>query len=457
MKPHPFTMLVALGAVVGFIFATVSTYDFVIHLDRQLHGIHCSYFPGLGETDTAGTSGCHATLMSPYSSVLRGRFWGGLPVSLPGMSIFAFILFLAVDLMITRRQADLRAIGLLLATATVPVVTSVVMGYLSLVELGVACKSCIGIYAASVLAFAFSLALFIRTLRRRRGATKNRGGEEAKGAEAPPESDEVPRSKPAKAARRSGRHGPLRWGGVVALCAIGGAFVCVPLGLYAAIAPRFDQYVGSCGELSRSADTNRVLVPLGSSSSPVSMIEVIDPLCSACRALETRLTVSGLSTQVSRRALLFPLDAECNWMVDRSIHPGACAVSEGMLCAGDAADDVLAWAFEEQEHIIDASRADPTAAQRMVTERFPELRRCVGSAEVRARLNRALRWAVSNQLPVSAPQLYVEGRKLCDEDTDLGLEYMLPRLIRSARPAARAELPGPRVASSDENVEGVRP
>jgi hypothetical protein len=31
---------------------------------------------------------------------------------------------------------------------------------------------------------------------------------------------------------------------------------------------------------------------------------------------------------------LFPLDKECNWMVSESLHPGSCAVSEAVLCAG---------------------------------------------------------------------------------------------------------------------------
>jgi hypothetical protein len=200
-----------------------------------------------------------------------------------------------------------------------------------------------------------------------------------------------------------------------------------------------------------------VLVPLGGTDAQVSVIEVVDPLCAACRALETRLSASGLDETLNRQAMLFPLDSECNWMVDRSIHPGACALSEAMLCAGDDADDVLEWAFAEQDHILESARADPASAARMVVERFPELRRCVGSAEVRARLNRALRWAVSNQLPVSAPQFYVEGLKLCDEDTDLGLEYMLPRLIEHARSQARRADDSDRVATRETGSRGGRP
>ena len=48
MRPHPWTALLLLASVAGFAFAAVSTYDFVAHLDRQVHGIHCSFLPGLG-------------------------------------------------------------------------------------------------------------------------------------------------------------------------------------------------------------------------------------------------------------------------------------------------------------------------------------------------------------------------------------------------------------------------
>ena len=78
----PVPLIVALvGSAAGLLFASVSTYDFVAHLDRQVHGLHCSLLPGLGTPDATGTSGCHVTLMSPYSSVLRESIWGGIPIS----------------------------------------------------------------------------------------------------------------------------------------------------------------------------------------------------------------------------------------------------------------------------------------------------------------------------------------------------------------------------------------
>ena len=50
---------------------------------------------------------------------------------------------------------------------------------------------------------------------------------------------------------------------------------------------------------------------------------------------------------------------------------------------------------------------------------------------------------VSNQLPVLAPQLYVAGVKLCDEDVDLGLSFALSRMLSAYRDGTlRAEAGG---------------
>ena len=68
---RPLTIVVLLAAAAGFGFSAVSTYDFAAHLDRQVHGIHCSFLPGLSEADASGHTGCHVTLMSPYSSIMR--------------------------------------------------------------------------------------------------------------------------------------------------------------------------------------------------------------------------------------------------------------------------------------------------------------------------------------------------------------------------------------------------
>ena len=475
--------LVAVSAAVGFVFSAVSTSDFVAHLDRQVHGIHCSFLPGVGAPDVTGSSGCHVTLMSPYSSILRDQVWGGVPISLPAMAVFAYLAALALALVVTGRLGERLAAGYLLAAQTLPVLTSAVMGWISLQELGAVCKLCIGIYSASGLGFVFALLLFLRADKasaassatpavpaKRRPAPvaarsdstlrdEDLGAAATVGADAGgPSGLELefdPSTRPdaavlgreAAAPGASTAPAALGFGAPAALgfpalgiaFAAGLVFVGAPVAAYAANAPDFDRFVGACGTLAHPEDAGHVLVALGPQTQPTQVLEVLDPLCPACRGFEERFAGLEASSQVSRRALLFPLDSECNWMVDRPIHAGACAVSEAVLCAEDDAQDVIAWAFAEQEAIRTATEQDPGAAARMVRQQFPALAECVGSPSVRARLNRALRWAVSNQLPVLTPQVYVNDTRICDADTDLGLDWTLARLLgrRGAEGGAR--------------------
>ena len=418
MRPHPLTVLLLLAALAGFAFAAVSTYDFVAHLDRQVHGIHCSFLPGLGTAEAANT-GCHVTLMSPYSSMFRTSVWGGIPISLPAMSVFCFLVFWAAWLVLRDRQEDPAATGFALAATLLPVGASLVMGYISLHTLGAACKLCIGIYVSSATAFVAALLLWNRA--------RNY--------------DAVARARGSDQGLDDGMHGGMRGAvrgsqlplGVLGLAfGVGVLFVVIPVSTYALSAPDFDRYVGSCGQLSHAPDP-QLLVALGPQNRPNNMIEVLDPLCPSCRGFETRFAGMPVHEEISRKALLFPLDNTCNWMVSDAIHPGACAMSEAMLCAGANAEQVLEWAFSEQENITKATKADPKAAARMVTARFPDLARCMGTPTVRNRLNLILRFAVKNRLQVLTPQVFVGGLRLCDEDTDLGLDYALPRLVERAR------------------------
>ena len=68
-RQQPWLVVVLVGALVGLVFAGVSTYDFVQHLDRQVHSLHCSFIPGVSHG--TGESGCQVAMMSPYSSVFR--------------------------------------------------------------------------------------------------------------------------------------------------------------------------------------------------------------------------------------------------------------------------------------------------------------------------------------------------------------------------------------------------
>jgi uncharacterized membrane protein len=394
VKLQAWLVVVLAGAALGLVFAGVSTYDFVQHLDRQVHGLHCSFIPGMGHG--TGESGCQIAMMSAYSSVFRTRIWGGLPISLPAMAVFAFLGFYAVDLLLTRRQRDPRATGFLALACSLPASASLVMLVISVTQLGTACKLCIGIYVASTACLTGAVVLWRRAVRE-------------------PVLEGPPPSLPLLAS----------------MFGVGVLFVVVPVALYFALAPDHSRFVGTCDRLTHPDDSYGVMVPLERArANLVPALEVLDPLCPACKAFEQRLEASGFAERLDRRAIVFPLDTTCNWMLTETAHPGACTVSEAVLCAADRAPEVIAWAFDVQERIRAEAKVDPAAAARIVKQRFPELASCVGSPEARSRLNKSLRWAVANNIRVLTPQLFVDGVKLCDEDVDLGLDSALAIMLQ---------------------------
>ncbi len=408
MKPRIPLLTFLLGALGGIVFSAISAGDFAQHLDRQVHSIHCSILPG-GAPDVTGSSGCHVALMSPYASFLDGVVWGGIPVALPGLALFAFLAYRALSMWFGQRQTDRTTALFLVGISAVPVLTSLVFGGIAIFELETLCKVCLGIYLSSFLCFGSALVLLTGT---------------GRPAFTDEEDDEELDARPAVDPVRHHLTG----------LAESGVFVVLPLVAYVALAPDHSAYAGTCGELASTEDPYGVLVPLGQQTEGVDAIEVFDPLCPACAGFEKRLHSSGMDASLKRKAVLFPLDNACNWMVQSALHPGACTISEAVLCAGPQAEDVVAWAFEHQEAVIAATTQDPEAARRMVVEAFPAVGKCVGGPDVKTKINRSLRWAVANKLPVLTPQLYVGGVKLCDEDTDLGMKYALSELLELETP-----------------------
>ena len=468
MQARHLVIVVGIAAALGFLFSSVSAYDFTQHLDREIHGVHCSFIPGLGRADISGSSGCQTAMMSPWSSMFRRSVWGGLPIALPSMGVFAFLLFFAVDLLLSRRTMDRQLTGLLTIATGVPVLASIIMGGIAIAELGALCKLCVGIYASSFAACGAAAMAWRGIGARNRfaelaaeeeepvvdeneGPTEMGGGPHAPAVEvAPPGSDVVDAED---LDDESEWPAPLvSPGHVGALVAAGVLFVAVPSLAYVATAPDHSSYVIGCGTLDRPGDLYRVMVPMGPQTAAVNAVEILDPLCPACAAFEERLEGTGLASELSRQVLLFPLEASCNWMVDSAVHPGACTVSEAVLCAGDRADEVLRWAFDNGDMIRTASKDDPKAARRMVLEAFGSLRSCLGSPAIKTKLNKSLRWAVRNRLQILTPQLYIEGVRLCDEDVDLGLEFALTRMLEM-----RAAGTLPKVKARSEPARFIAP
>jgi uncharacterized membrane protein len=397
----------AAAALLGCIFAAVSTSDFMQHLDRQVHAVHCSFIPGAGRE--VGESGCKAVMMSPYSSWMRESVWGGVPVSLLALAVFAYLFARGVALLWRGGRPSAGETRFLLAATLLPALMTLIYAFLSISKVGQTCKVCVGIY------FSSAAVLVSAALVHRNNDSQDRTGSYA------------------------------LW-----FCQ-GVAFVVVLTGTYLMFAPKADpkKALSGCGALVTAEDPAGVM--FGLSEGAEAAIEVLDPLCPACKAFDTRLRASSLKERLGLKAVLFPLDPTCNWMVTEALHPGACAMSEALLCAAglngakddEAAREMLRWAFKQQDGLRELAAKDEPAMRAKIEAAFPKVKGCLGSMQVKSKLTKSLRWAVANAIPVLTPQLFVGNARMCDEDTDLGLEYTLSSMLSPKGSQARAAVKPP--------------
>ncbi len=408
----------------GALFAGISTYDYVAHLDRQTHAVTCSYVPGMGAADTSGTSGCFAVMMSPYAAVFKDSTWGGIPIALPGLAVFLYLLFKILDVLFRKEARQRDETFYLLLASLLPVLTSVVYGWISVSLIGTVCKVCVGIYAASIGGFIAAWVAHAKTVK-----------EEARQPiRAPSEGLDGP---PPSTLLRASSSSAYPWGRYIFYAMEGVVFVMLPIMLYLGFKPDYTAEMSKCGNLLKPEDNYGVHVKLTSVPDGIPAVEITDPLCQACKGLHERYVAGGWLERLDLRAVLFPLDKECNWMVTESLHPGSCAVSEAVLCAGPKARRVLEWAFQNAPELREIAQNDPAAVRNKLKKSFPDLASCLSRPETRSKLNKSLRWAIANSVPVLTPQLYVRGKKMCDQDVDLGFEFVMSQLVQAKAGSAK--------------------
>jgi protein-disulfide isomerase len=428
----------AIGASgLGLFFAAFSTHDYALHLDRQLHATHCSFVPGLVDA-AGGDNACTTAMYSAYSAILRDAYWGGVPISLFALGAYAAYFGLALHLLLSHRAASVRFFRGFGIASAFPLIASGVMFTISLTQLGGQfCKLCVGLYVASILL----LASGIVALRQAAGpaapakprppadpeATSKDAepwGAVAEGSSATdPVSVDVPRGVGA-APRLGGPAIP------VAILAVIGIAAAAPAAVWVATLPTYDKYVRACGKLPIVTEKTGALVKVPTTKAVQPALTFEDPLCPTCRAFHQRLQAEGIFDQLDYTLSLFPLDNECNWMLDRALHPGACTVSRALLCADETGKGrlFLDWAYEDQDALAAAGKAGKEPLLAKIRARFPGLDACIDAPKTKQRLDAALRFAVDNKIKVSTPQLFLGDQRVCDEDTDLGLRYAIGKL-----------------------------
>lgn len=397
--------IVALAAaVLGLIFAVYSTYDYAQHLDRQMHAVHCSFIPGApagGGEDNA----CKTALFSPYSAIFRASYWGGIPISLFAVGTFAFFTGFGAYLLAAKDRAPRTAYLFLGVAGLGPLLASLVMFTISATKLHTFCKLCVGIYVSSLaLAVAAVLAFleWLKLSKEEERRAENRGGKDP--------------NAPSPLV-------PLGW--VAGL----GAAALLPAVVYVASLPDFRPYLASCGTVALKPEAHNALLKIPTAQ-PVQKVTLFeDPLCPTCKAFHQRLVADDVLEKLDVTLVLFPLDTSCNWMLDRSLHPGACLLSGAVLCSGNNARATLEWAFDNQDDLREAGKTNPEALKKMIAARFGnDIATCAADKKTLVRINQHLHYASDNHVPISTPQMFLGDRRICEEDTDLGLKYTLAQL-----------------------------
>jgi uncharacterized membrane protein len=396
------------ASTLAFTFAAFSTYDYAVQLDRQVHAVHCSFIPGM-PASTDGDNPCKTALFSAYSALFRATYWGGVPISLFALGAYGFFAAFALYLLLGGRRVSKWAWPFFAASSLVPLAVSIGMFFVSVTHLHTLCKLCVGIYVSSIVLAGSAIA----------GALADKRVRDDLATAAT-----MPVSGSTGFGRKERWALPLLWLGGLGIAALLPAFV------YIGALPDYRPLLDKCGKLPAAADRRGVLkIPTANPVRPVLLFE--DPLCPSCKAFHARLLDEGIYDRLDVTLALFPLDSECNWMLDRALHPGACIMARAVICANGEhkARDVLEWSYDNQDELKELAKQGERALTTKISERWGvAIAACVSSRAASAQLNQQLHFAANAHIPVSTPQMFLGDQRICDEDTDLGLKYTMAQL-----------------------------
>lgn len=155
------------------------------------------------------------------------------------------------------------------------------------------------------------------------------------------------------------------------------------------------------------------ITPRGPAAAPVKVVEYSDFLCPFCRNLG--LALAQFVPQAGGRVAVYfknyPLDTSCNPKLTRSLHPGACNLAMGAICAERQG---RFEAFHDKVFATELRNPQPADVVRLAGEAGLDtqgLQACLADPKTRAVLDAQIEEA--NRLDVQAtPTLYINGKKL---------------------------------------------
>ena len=90
-------------------------------------------------------------MYSPYSALFKDSMWGGVPISLFALGAFTFFAGFALYLLLSGPRTPRSTVVFFGWTSLTPLMASIVMFTISVMELGQLCQTCVGIYISSFL------------------------------------------------------------------------------------------------------------------------------------------------------------------------------------------------------------------------------------------------------------------------------------------------------------------
>ena len=151
----------------------------------------------------------------------------------------------------------------------------------------------------------------------------------------------------------------------------------------------------------------------GSIDAPLHLVEYSDFLCPHCRSFAA--AVGKYQAQMKGKLVVFyknyPLDQACNPGLRRTVHPGACNLALGAICAQKS--DRF-WAYHDKvfrRPPKNASVDDVVAVGLSVGLEAPEFRSCIGSASAQQELARQVTEAKKVGVK-STPSVFLNNKKL---------------------------------------------
>ncbi|MBX7186457.1 MAG: DsbA family protein, partial [Vicinamibacteria bacterium] len=151
----------------------------------------------------------------------------------------------------------------------------------------------------------------------------------------------------------------------------------------------------------------------GSTNAPISVVSFSDFMCPFCRDLAAGLKnfLPTTGNQIQARYKHFPLDGVCNTRIGQTIHPGACDLALGGICAEESG---LFWEYHDKvfaQRWDRATREDVLKIGASVGLDGAKLKACMDSAAAKGILAKDIDegWKLGVG---STPTMFVNGRKL---------------------------------------------